>query len=221
MLRLDRGLGYNRVARKLLHITGCVFAFFVGVLQWWVFLLFALTGLALAYYLKPDHGFLRSITKPVDRKLGMISGVRGYFWAATCLALLWPLLNEVFHLPNTERYIAFGWLALTLGDGLAGLVGPKATKFTAVPWNLDKTWLGVVGCCVGALIGFVVAFGMLQIKGESAGLTLTSLLLLGSICGVLVGLVESLRAPIDDNYTVGLGAPLIALLVMGLSGLGP
>jgi dolichol kinase len=208
------------VKRKLLHIAGCVFAFFVGVLPWWVFLLFALAGLALAYYLKPDHGFLREITKPVDRKLGMISGVRGYFWAATCLALAWRVCLAL-QLPHTPRYIAFGWLGLTLGDGLAGLVGPKATKLTAVPWNSEKTWLGVVGCSVGGLLGFVIAFGMLRIAGETAGLSTFSLLGIGAICGVMVGLVESLRTPVDDNYTVGLGAPLIALAVMGLAGLGP
>jgi dolichol kinase len=218
---LDRGSGYNRVKRKLLHITGSLFAFFVGVLPWWVFLIFALVGLGFAYYLKPDHGFLREITKPVDRKLGMISGVRGYFWAATCLALMWPILDDLLHIPHTPRYIAFGWLALTFGDGLAGLVGPKATKLTAVPWNQEKTWLGVLGCAVGTLLGFVFAFGFLQIRHETAALNMTQLLLLGSVCGVLVGLVDSLRAPIDDNYTVGLGAPLIALMVIGLAGLGP
>lgn len=217
---MHRGEGYNRVARKLLHITGSVFAFFVGVYpHWWFFLIFALAGLGLAYYLKPDHGFLRAITKPVDRKLGMISGVRGYFWAATCLALMWPLWDDLLHIPHTPRYIAFGWLALTLGDGLAGLVGPKATKLTAVPWNQEKTWLGVLGCAVGALLGFVFAFGVMRIAGETSGLDTPHLLLLGGICGVMVGLVESLRAPIDDNYTVGLGAPLIALAVIGLFGL--
>jgi dolichol kinase len=214
---VDRGAGYNRVARKLLHISGCVFAFVVGMVPWWVLLLFALAGLALAYYLRPHHGFLRSITKPVDRKLGMISGVRGYFWAATCLALLWPVMDNWLHIDHTPRYIAFGWLALTLGDGLAGILGPRPTKLTSVPWNNEKTWWGVFGCFLGALAGFTIAFGMLKVPGSEPGLTPLMLLALGSICALVVGLLESLRAPIDDNYTVGLGAPVVALLVLGLA----
>jgi dolichol kinase len=213
---LHPGSGYNRIARKLLHIAGSVFAFFVGVLPWWVFLVLALVGLAFAYWLKPSHGLLRAITKPIDRKRGMISGVRGYFWAATWLALLWFVLEVHFTLPNTERFIAFGWLALTLGDALAGIVGPRPAKFNTVYWNREKTWWGLFGCFIGALLGFVIAFS-LPLR-EPAGLNIAALVGLGSLCAVLVALAESLDSPVDDNYTVGLGAPLIALAILGLAG---
>ena len=37
---------------------------------------------------------------------------------------------------------------------------------------------------------------------------------------MVVALGESLELPVDDNYVVGLGAPLVALLIVGLSGAG-
>lgn len=161
---------------------------------------------------------LRAITKPIDRKRGMISGVRGYFWTATLLSLLWPLMDNVFHLPETARYIAFGWLALTLGDGLAGILGPAPGKFNTVPWNRNKTWWGVWGCMLGALLGFVYAFGQLRVDGAPGTLGMASLALLGIICSALVAIAESADVPVDDNYVVGLGAPLIGLAVMGIAG---
>jgi dolichol kinase len=217
MHSLQHPAGYNRIARKLLHIAGGVFALLVGVLPWWVFLLLALAGLALAYWLRPDHGMLRAITKPVDRQRGMISGVRGYFWTATLLALLWPLLGAL-GLAQPQRFIAFGWLALTLGDGLAGILGPAPGSLNTVPWNREKTWWGMWGCFLGALLGFSYAFGPLRIDGVQGGLGLPVLITAGVLCSAVVAVAESINAPVDDNYVVGIGAPLIALLALGMAG---
>lgn len=215
ILSLDSGLGYNRVARKALHIAGGVFALLMPVLPYWALVLFAATGLGLAYVMRPDHGWLRTITKPVDRRLGIITGVRGYFTTAVALVIVWPLFVWL-HVPGAARYIAFGWLALAWGDGLAGIAGPRATPLTRVPWNPDKTWWGVGACFIGTLAGFVVAY-TLRLPDVANPVTGIWLLVLGIPISAVVALAESLHLPIDDNYVVGIGAPIVALVVIGLS----
>jgi dolichol kinase len=128
--------------------------------------------------------------------------------------LLWPIL-EALGVTEPRRFIMFGWLALALGDGLAGLVGPGPTIGRTVPWNRQKTWWGVAGSIVGSLIAFLVAF---TLPFPAGALPAWQLWVGGVICAAAVAAAESAELPADDNYVVGLGAAVSALLVVALLG---
>lgn len=208
---MDRSKGYNRAARKILHIAGGSFAFTVPFVHYWIALTAALCAMGLAYWLRPKHAWwLRYISKPIDRKRNVITGLRGYATVILLLVLLWPLLENV-GIEEAKRYVMFGWLALAFGDGLAGLVGPGPSVARTVPWNRHKTWWGLIGCYAGVLAAHVLSFSLpfpslpplplvLQIETAVA-------------IAAVVALLESLDIQVDDNYTVGLGAPLLACVI--------
>jgi dolichol kinase len=205
---VDRSKGYNRAARKLLHIAGGSFALAVPFVPYLFGLAAAIGATILAYLLRPKHAWwLRYISKPIDRKRNVITGLRGYATVILLLVLLWPLLERI-GIEDAKRYVMFGWLALAFGDGLAGLVGPGPTIARTVPWNRHKTWWGLMGCFAGVLAAHIISFGLpfpglaplpLAVQFESAG-----------AIAAIVALLESLDLQADDNYTVGLGAPLLA-----------
>lgn len=200
----------------MLHILGGLPALLLPLqgLPYWLWISCALAGLAMAYALKPTHArWLRYITKPIDRKRGVISGVRGYFAAVVALLLLWPLI-EALGVVEPRRYIMFGWLALALGDGLAGLVGPGPSTGRTVPWNKQKTWWGMAGCFVGVVAAFVFSFALpLFPTGTLGGWQLWT----GAVVtGGIMAAAESSELPADDNYVVGVGASLVALLLVAL-----
>jgi dolichol kinase len=189
-------------------MLGALGAAVLPYVPYWLALGVALVGVALGYTLKPSHHpWLQYMSKPTDREAQVITGLRGYMVALLLLILGWPLLG--IWEPNAVYYVMFGWLALALGDGLAGMVGPSPGETPTVPWNRNKTWLGMLGCFIGVVAAYLVCF-----TWPTVGFAFPSwyLLLAGAaILGILVSLVESLDIPLDDNFTVGLGAPLLAL----------
>lgn len=207
---MDPNLGYNRTVRKLLHIFGGLGALALPFIPYWSALTAAVVAVLLALYLKPQHvWWLHILAKPEDRKRGVITGLRGYCFGVLLLVLLWPLLQLA--MTDAEHFVMLGWLALSFGDGMAGLVGPHPTKARTVPWNKRKTWWGMGACFVGTLAAYVMCFVM-----PWPGLAAQPLAVLigsGFIIAGAVALVESLATPIDDNYLVGLTATIVAALL--------
>lgn len=210
VLQIDRRLGYNRTARKLLHVIGGLPALALPWIPYWLALVAALAAMGFSLWLKPRHAWwLRYISKPADRNRNVITGLRGYCFAILLLVLAWPLLQPVT--PEALRCVMFGWMAMSFGDGLAGLVGPGPSVARTVPWNRHKTWWGLLGGVAGSMLAFVVCFG-LPLPGLPP-LPPAALAGLGLMTAVVTGLLESLDLPVDDNYVVGIGAPLVALLL--------
>lgn len=216
---MDKGRGYNRAVRKLLHIAGGVPALALPYIPYWLALAAAAAALALSLALKPTYAWwLRIISKPRDRIRGVITGLRSYASAVLALVILWGVLKLVVgdglitaDIECAVRYIMLGWLALGVGDGLAGLLGPGPSEGRTVPWSKSKTWWGAVGCFLGTLGAYVASFGLhFSIPGHDS---LPQLLLFGVVVAVLTTLIESLDSPVDDNYLVGLGAPFFALVL--------
>lgn len=218
------GEGYNRRARKALHIAGGLIALAVPRVPYWFGLLAAAGMVALSFWLRPHHAWwLRYISKPEDRIHNRITGLRGYALAVLLLVLLWPALNYAGL--QAPRYVMLGWMALAFGDGLAGLVGPGPRVARTVPWNRYKTWWGLLGCFAGVLAGYALSFGLPYPCG--AARSLAQLAASGPLLAALVALLESLdtralrrrlHVKLDDNYLVGLGAPLLAGLLHALAG---
>jgi dolichol kinase len=208
-------LGYNRTARKLLHIAGGLGALTLPFVPYWLALAAALAALVLALLLKPKHAWwLRVLAKPRDRLRGVITGMRGYCFVVLLLILLWPLLNLGFD--DAAHFVMFGWLAMALGDGAAGLVGPHPSKARTVPWNKRKTWWGALACLLATLLAYYVCFVVPwpAVEVQTIGAALGPALLIA----IVVTALESLETAVDDNYLVGLGAVLCAAalrLVLG------
>ena len=206
---MDRSRGYNRSARKLLHIVAGLLAFTLPFIPYWLALLAAIAGTTASYILKPTHAWwLRYISKPVDRHRGVITGLRGYATVVLLLILAWPLLSLLRE--DAVRYVMFGWLALALCDGSAGLIGPGPAEARTVFWNRHKTWWGLLGGFVGASVAYLLSF--LWPPSMLADLSIVGVLGLAFGIGTVTALLESLQTPVDDNYLVGIGAPLLALL---------
>ena len=205
---MDRGRGYNRTARKLLHIVGGAGALALPYIPYSVALGAAAGAMALALLLRPRHAWwLRVLSKPADRIRGVITGVRGYCAVLLLLIVLWPLLAQLTD--DSMRYVMFGWLALALGDGLAGLVGPGPSVSVTVPWNKQKTWWGMLACYLGVLVAYLAAFAC-----PWPGTLAHPLALAWQVAipvAVIIALLESLATAVDDNYIVGIGSPLLAL----------
>jgi dolichol kinase len=208
-------LGYNRTARKLLHIAGGLGALTLPFIPYWLALAAALAAALLALVLKPQHvWWLRVLSKPRDRLRGVITGMRSYCLVVLLLILLWPLLNLVYR--DAAHYVMLGWLALSLGDGIAGLVGPHPSRAGTVPWNKRKTWWGASACLLATLAAYLICFTIPwpAVQVQPLGYALVT----GSLVAVVVALLESLETPIDDNYLVGLGATLTAALAQAILG---
>ena len=211
---MDRGRGYYRWARKLLHIAGGAGALVLPYVPYWLAVVGACTAMVVALMLKPQHvWWLRIMSKPADRIRGVITGLRGYCMVVLILVLLWPMLD--IYRGDAVRFVMFGWLALALGDGLAGLVGPGPAASYTVFWSRQKTWWGFIGCCAGVLAAFLACFS-LPWDGSPA-LSATTALYLGAPVAVVTALLESLDTDYDDNYLVGFGAPLLALGLVTVS----
>ncbi len=78
-----------------------------------------------------------------------------------------------------------------------------------VPWNRHKTWWGLVGGILGSLAAFWICFAIPL--PQAMPFPLPAVLWIGAPVSVIVGVLESLDLPVDDNYVVGIGAPLAAL----------
>jgi len=205
---VDRGRGYYRWARKLLHIFGGAGAFTLPFIPYWLALSGALGAMVVALLLKPHHvWWLRVMSKPADRIRGVITGLRGYCLAVLLLVLLWPLL-EIYR-PDAVRFVMIGWLALALGDGLAGLIGPGPSVSATVFWSKQKTWWGFFGCFVGTLAACLICLAP-PWQGVP-GLPLATAMAHGAIIAIITALLESSETNFDDNYLVGLAPPFMAL----------
>jgi dolichol kinase len=229
---VDRGRGYNRKVRKLLHIAGGLFAFALPYLPYWLVCACVFSAGAIALWLKPTHyKWVRYVSKPADRYHGKIHGMRVYAAVVVLLVLSWgahaladgkhPLelfagfrtMGEID--PLALRYLMAGWLAMALGDGLAGILGPGPRVARTVPWNRHKTWWGTVGAFIGVFAACALSL-LWPMPGDPA-MHRPIALSLSAVVGLLGALLESFETQLDDNYLVGLGIPFILLILVPLA----
>ena len=210
---VDPGKGYNRTLRKVLHIAAGLPALAVPCLPSWVVLAATVVLLVAAYWLKPRHAWwMRYISKPADRRRNVITGLRSFAGTLFLLAVVWFCLDRLGPGdPSYSRYVMLGWLALALGDGLAGLVGPGPKVARTVPWNKYKTWWGMIGCFGGVLLAYGLSIAVPYPPPPPLGMA--ALLSGGLLTAAAIALLESVRFKLDDNYTVGLGAAIVAFAV--------
>ena len=229
---VDRSRGYNRRVRKLLHIAGGLFAFALPYLPYWAVCAAVGTAGIVALWIKPTHfSWVRYVSKPSDRFHGKIHGMRVYAAVVVLLVLSWgahaladgkhpaqlfasfETMSQID--PAALRYLMAGWLAMALGDGLAGILGPGPRIGRTVPWNKHKTWWGSVGAFLGVFAACAISL-MWPMPGDPALRTEVAVVL-STVVALIGALLESFETQLDDNYLVGLGIPFILLILLPLA----
>ncbi len=165
-----------------------------------VMILFGAAMVVVSWMLRPKWRWLRELAKPEDVASRAFIGVRHYFVTVFLLIILFGLRHPVL--------ATAGWLALAWGDGAAALVGGKDSL--RLPWSRQKTVSGFIWCII--LIYCAILISYLWTLADFTWLTAPALAYFGAV-SLVIGVAESFKTPIDDNYIVGLGTA--ALLFTG------
>ncbi|MCB1217260.1 hypothetical protein KDL44_07695 [bacterium] len=207
------GSGYDRRTRKLLHLLLGFPALLLPFIRHDIALVFVIAAVLFTFWLRADRfSFINRLAKPSDRELNKMTGFQVYAIVILILVAMIPLLD--YYDVEGTRFAMFGWLAMSWGDGLSGLLGPGPRVARTVPWNADKTWLGSLGALLGSFAAGLACFAV-PLAGLIPLPLLQALLMAASI-SMVVAVLESLQTGIDDNFTVGIGSALTAILISGM-----
>ena len=207
----------SELPRKLVHVGMGGFALLLRWLTPWQAILMAVAALILNTFW--IHGLTRgALLRPVERDSGFSRGV-----------VLYPailLLTFIVFRSRLELAAAL-WALLAVGDGMATLAG-LALRGPRLPWNPEKTWLGLVGFVVFGTVssswvirwtqragtwtlgGSLAPGGLLTLGGSEVSGRIGDAFS-GSLAFLLVGclvaataaaLAESLETKFDDNILV-------------------
>ncbi len=203
---------YDRRTRKLLHLLLGFPALLLPYLAHNVSMAAVIAAVLFTFWLRADRfSFISRLAKPSDRQMNTVTGFQVYAIVVLILVAIVPLLDN-YGLQG-ERYAMLGWLVMAWGDGLSGLLGPGPRVARTVPWNADKTWLGSLGALLGSAAAGIVCFA-LQLDGLVPWPLPQAIVLTGSVA-FAAAVLESLQLGIDDNFTVGIGSVLTAILIAG------
>ncbi len=128
-------------------------------------------------------------------------------WRRRCLTYaVGPLLALILFPANAE-YAGVVVCVLAFGDSSAALGGRWFGR-RALPWNPDKTWMGLI-CFLFA----AVPVGSLAYWGEAhPRVGVLAAVLCGACAAVPAGLAESLCSRVDDNLRIS-GAALVGVVL--------
>ncbi len=181
----------NETLRKSLHIAFGLFAFTLKWLPWW--LAAAVAAMAVVGNWLLLHRIVGTRVSRHER--GWDAGI-----------VLYPLMVMLLIVVFREHLVlaAMAWAILAFGDGFATVVG-RAIRIAPLPWNADKSWGGLFGFVVAALLaGAAVAAWFGDIRWSA---------LIVAVFAAAVA--ESLPIHVDDNVTVPIAAA-IALIVLSI-----
>jgi dolichol kinase len=193
-------LNSTEARRKLIHMAVGGLAFLLRWMSWRQAALMAIAAFFFNRHALPRLGG-RGLWREPDHGRGYALGILLYPLAVLALIL-------VFH---DELWKAAAlWGILALGDGMAALVG-LAAGGPRLPWNVRKTWAGLLAFVVfGTLAASVLAGWTLRLPLTS---WLSPRILAVTVPVVLLcAFVESMTTTLDDNLTV----PLVGAAAMGL-----
>jgi uncharacterized protein (TIGR00297 family) len=182
--------------RQSIHMAVGLLIVLLRFLDYWALLCVALSGILFNLFFLPR--LIPSIMRGVS---GDRRGVVFYPIAITTLLIAFP---------NQKEIIAGAWAILSIGDGMATLVGRMGKPFP-LRWNAKKTTQGTLACLVfGAAACYLAIFFVCpELRGDWERWLVGSVL-----AAVLAAWVESLPLPINDNLTV----PATAAAVLWLTG---
>jgi uncharacterized protein (TIGR00297 family) len=178
--------------RKVVHASMGLFALALRWLTWRQAALLAFAALLLNLFVLPRFG--RGIYRDASRKRDV--GIIAY----PAVVLMLVLVFRGRYLPIAAAV----WAMMAFGDPAASIFG-KAIGGPALPWNRQKTWIGLVA---NWAIGGAAAVGVFRFVSERELRPDSVALLVGA--AALFALLESIRAGIDDNLVA---APPVAFFL--------
>jgi uncharacterized protein (TIGR00297 family) len=187
-------LSRSETLRKLIHIGFGLFAFSLRWLTTTEAAVVAIAAFLFNWLLFPHFG-----SKRISRSIhGYDAGM-----------LLYPLavLVLIVAFPRQPAIAGVAWIVLAFGDGGATLAG-RIGAGPRLPWNRDKSLLGMAGFVVFAFPMALLIGGFLE--AQSGLFTLAALI---AIVVAVAAVVETLPLGVNDNVTVPAAAALTMLFV--------
>jgi uncharacterized protein (TIGR00297 family) len=179
------------------------FAFLLRYLSWPQAALMAAAAFLFNWQVLPRIGG-RALWRGPEQERGYARGILLYPLAVLGLVLF-------FHSDEGLWMVAAVWGVMAFGDGMASLLG-QALGGARLPWNRDKSWVGLCAFVVfGTLGAGVLAAWTLHLPLRSV----VDPRILGVVLplAVVSALAESVPTTLDDNLTVPLvGGVFIALV---------
>lgn len=171
----------NELLRQWLHIGLGLLAFIVPYISLLQFRL----GLSILVLFVVIVGFLVPVKQKLFRKNERFFSVGAVSYFG--ILLLLSLVVEPW-------LVAASWVVLAFGDGSATLVG-VAMNSTALPWNHNKSWVGLVSFMVVSMLALcILAFQFT--------LPVVEIWPMLAIVSFVAAGIESLPLSIDDNISI-------------------
>jgi uncharacterized protein (TIGR00297 family) len=183
--------------RKAVHAGVGLFALSLRFLDWRVAAACAAAALAFSLYAMPRIG--RGIYRDAARRLD--SGIVAY----PAMVLLLILVFRGPYMPIAAAV----WAMMAFGDPAASIAG-RILGGPTLPWNPEKTWVGVLSnwAVAGAASNLVFLF----VSGREPQPDSVAILTIGA---GIYAFLESVRSGVDDNIVAALPTAL-AIYQMGL-----
>ncbi len=123
-------------------------------------------------------------------------------WTRTCVTYAVPPTVVLWLFPAQAEYAAVVLTVLAFGDTTAALAG-RAWGQRRLPWNPEKTFVGLIGFVVAASV-----MGSLAYWGEAKNphVPFAVATICGTSAAALGGLAESLSSRLDDNLRISIAA---------------
>jgi dolichol kinase len=191
----------GELGRKLYHLSAGLMAFGTPFISWQVMAGLMFGAFMINWRVLPRLGG-RAMWRGDERTRGYSLGLPLYPLAIAGLCLIFQA--------DQWRTVAV-WAVLAFGDGMSSLVGMRFGG-PRLPWNLRKSWSGLVAFVVFGTLGAAVLVSwtqLLTLREWSSLPVLMTGLLLAAVCAV----VESLPLKLDDNLSIpAVGALIVAFL---------
>lgn len=181
------------------HLLPIAFAFLLPYISLTTALLLCAVAVIHALFVSPR--WIRVTTRSPELACGYSTGKLSY---ALCVAALLIVFRE------HEWRAAAVWAMLAFGDSLSNVIGRRWGR-RRLPFNPDKSWMGLVSCWLSAGLGAFLLY--VWNRPADPSWTLVDAWVVCLAAALPAALAEALPVPVDDNIMIcWTGAVSIALL---------
>lgn len=182
------------------------FAFTLTIFPLWG--VFALSILAIFYGVFLSGKISANTFRPEEKSRGYSTGKIMY---GASVFILLVLFHRQMHV------VAGAWAIMAVGDASATVFGKKLGG-PKLPWNREKTVFGSLSFIIfGTVACFFLMWYTTRTGNDQEPAGLLAIGLISFIAGLFGSVVESLRIPLDDNFTVPMTAGIVIYLMTRFS----
>lgn len=129
-------------------------------------------------------------------------------WLIRCITYAVTPVVALLLFPANAEYASTVVCVLAFGDTGAAIFGKLLGK-RPLPWNPQKTWIGLMAFVLCATV-----MGTLAFWGESnPKVSLSAAAMCGAAAAVAAGVMETIRSRIDDNLRISIAALVCVVVV--------